>query len=185
MSTKEQILNVTEELVLSKGFNAFSFADIADRLGIKKASVHYHFASKEQLGQSLVKYHLINIRQGLAASKKETPEERLHGFLSLYATRKQNNQVCLVGTLSTDLMTLGESMQQELSTLASLILDGLTDILIEGKNENTFRFAEQPRTMALIIITNLMGALQVSRLTGDADFEHIKRSILDNLLINQ
>lgn len=185
MSTKQKILDITDELILSKGYNAFSFADISERLGIKKASIHYHFSSKEELGKELIKYHAIKTRALFTESVALSPIERLDLFFSIYDQRKSKQQVCLVGSLSTDLLTLGDSLKNEMRDLASIILNGLTGILIDGKRENTFRFADQPRTKALQIITNLLGGLQLSRLTSDADFEEIKRSILDNLLNNE
>ena len=185
MSTRENILTITDELILSKGYNAFSFADISNELGIKKASIHYHFSSKEELGKCLIKSHIDKTKALFDEAKTLTPTERLLLFIDIYNQRKSAHQVCIVGSLSTDLMTLGDSMKNEMKELSSIILNGLTDILIEGKRENTFRFADQPRTKALMIITNLLGGLQLSRLTGTDDFETIKRSILDNLLYKQ
>ncbi|HCX24098.1 MAG: TetR family transcriptional regulator [Flammeovirgaceae bacterium] len=185
ISTKDQILQLADELILNKGFNAFSFADISERLGIKKASVHYHFASKEQLGVSLVKYHTDKTKLLFDQKSDLSAIGRLLTFFEIYEQRHQLSQVCLVGSLGTDFYTIPDSMQAELKELSNVILNGLTDILIDGKRENTFRFADQPRTKALMIITNLLGGLQLSRLTGTDDFETIKRSILDNLLYKQ
>ncbi|WP_258098186.1 TetR/AcrR family transcriptional regulator [Marinoscillum pacificum] len=185
MSTRDNILSITDQLILSKGYNAFSFADISNELGIKKASIHYHFSSKEELGKSLIKSHIDKTKALFDEAKTLTPTERLLRFIDIYNQRKSAHQVCIVGSLSTDLLTLGDSMKNEMKELSSVILNGLTDILIEGKRENTFRFADQPRTKALLIITNLLGGLQLSRLTSDDDFEEIKRSILDNLLNNE
>lgn len=185
MSTKERIISITNNLVLSRGYNAFSFADIAVELDIKKASIHYHFASKEQLGKALINQHIVQTREFFVSIKDKTPTERLLAFIDIYDRRKQHNQVCIVGSLGTDFLTLGSSMQEELKTLSDELLQGLIDILIDGKKENQFRFADEPRAKALMLTTNLLGGLQVTRLTGDADFEQIKRSILDNLLNTQ
>jgi TetR/AcrR family transcriptional repressor of nem operon len=50
----DQILDVAEHLAQVRGFNGFSYADIAAELGITKAAVHYHFANKSELGRALV-----------------------------------------------------------------------------------------------------------------------------------
>ena len=52
--TAERILDVAEELLRTRGFNAFSYADVAAELGITKASLHYHFPGKGELGNALV-----------------------------------------------------------------------------------------------------------------------------------
>lgn len=52
--TASQILDVAERLVQSRGFNAFSYADVAAELHVSKAALHYHFAGKAELGEALL-----------------------------------------------------------------------------------------------------------------------------------
>ena len=52
--TANRILDVAERLVQLRGYNAFSYADVAKAVGIRKASLHYHFATKGDLGLALV-----------------------------------------------------------------------------------------------------------------------------------
>jgi AcrR family transcriptional regulator len=54
LSAPERILDVAEALGQTRGFNGFSYADIAVQLGVTKASLHYHFPSKSDLGRALV-----------------------------------------------------------------------------------------------------------------------------------
>jgi TetR/AcrR family transcriptional repressor of nem operon len=53
-TTAQRILDIAEGLVQTRGFNNFSYADIATELGITKASLHYHFPGKAELGQAIV-----------------------------------------------------------------------------------------------------------------------------------
>ena len=56
----ERILDIAERLAQTRGFNGFSYADIAEELAVTKASLHYHFRSKADLGQALiVRYPLV------------------------------------------------------------------------------------------------------------------------------
>ena len=52
--TATRILDSAERLVQQRGFNGFSYADVASELGITKASLHYHFSSKAELGEALI-----------------------------------------------------------------------------------------------------------------------------------
>ena len=52
--TASRILDVAERLVQLSGFNGFSYADVAAELRITKASLHYHFAGKAELGEALI-----------------------------------------------------------------------------------------------------------------------------------
>lgn len=53
-NTAQRILDTAQDLIRHRGYSAFSYADIADRVGIRKASIHYHFAAKEDLVLSLI-----------------------------------------------------------------------------------------------------------------------------------
>lgn len=53
MNRKEQILKLATELVQTRAYNAFSYQDLSEQLGITKASIHYHFPSQEALGQAV------------------------------------------------------------------------------------------------------------------------------------
>ena len=52
--TSSRILDVAERLVQLRGFNGFSYADVASELKITKASLHYHYPGKADLGRALV-----------------------------------------------------------------------------------------------------------------------------------
>ncbi|MCB9111119.1 MAG: TetR/AcrR family transcriptional regulator [Anaerolineales bacterium] len=54
-NSKRTILNLAESLLQDKGFNGFSYANIASELGVKNAAIHYHFPSKEDLGVAVIK----------------------------------------------------------------------------------------------------------------------------------
>ena len=65
--TPAAILDVAEYLVQARGFNGFSYADIASELGITKAALHYHFAGKAALGESLITRYASRFREALAS----------------------------------------------------------------------------------------------------------------------
>ena len=67
---------VAEELIQVRGFNAFSYADIAAQLEITKASLHYHFASKAQLGRGADRRYAQRFGELLGGSTREPPAPR-------------------------------------------------------------------------------------------------------------
>ena len=52
--TPARILDIAERLVQIRGFNGFSYADVAAELQITTAALHYHFTGKPQLGLALI-----------------------------------------------------------------------------------------------------------------------------------
>ena len=60
--TANLILDVAEQLVQVRGFNAFSYADVAGELELTNAALHYHFPSKSELGEALIARYCDPIR---------------------------------------------------------------------------------------------------------------------------
>src|SRR5450631_292390 len=85
--TPERILDIAERLVQTRGFNSFSYADIAKQLGITTASLHYHFPGKAELGQALVTRYTKRFAEALDRIDREIPDApaKLKAYASLYA----------------------------------------------------------------------------------------------------
>jgi len=181
MTTREIIIDTADQLIRDKGYNAFSFKDISNCIGIKTASIHYHFPTKSDLGVATIKEHIERFEALKTELANKSSLVKLQGFLSIYSQIKSENKVCLVGSLATDLNTVDEKIKAELKVFAEKILNWITEILAEGKQKNEFAFQLPPRTKALMIITNMLAIVQLSRLTGEKDFEIVKKTIIKEL----
>src|SRR5580704_17748765 len=92
----QRILDVAEQLAQTRGFNGFSYADIAARLAVTKASLHYHFPSKTELGTALIgRYHrnFVAALAGIDASAR-TAGEKLARYAGLYDAVLRNDRMC-------------------------------------------------------------------------------------------
>ncbi|WP_153800324.1 TetR/AcrR family transcriptional regulator [Foetidibacter luteolus] len=181
MSTREAIIHIADQLIRDKGFNAFSFYDISKALGIKNASIHYYFPTKTRLGVSVVKAHQAEAERLMRGVENSDPVTKLNAFLSIYTHTKAEGRVCIVGSLATDLHTVDAEIQEELKKFVNSIIHWVTGILEEGKKQNIFFFTVPARTKALMVITNMLASVQLTRLTGDKDFTAIKKTILKEL----
>src|ERR1700745_3860045 len=85
--TAQRILDIAERLVQVRGFNNFSYADIADELGITKASLHYHFPGKAELGQALITRYADRFADALDEINRDLPDAhaKLEAYVRLYA----------------------------------------------------------------------------------------------------
>lgn len=182
MSTREQIIELTDELIRDYGYNAISFYHIARKLKIKNASIHYHFPTKTDLGIALLETHIQRLRQLIESTKKKDSRVKIKAFLSIYDAIHAEGRVCLVGSLATDIKTVEPKMAKVLKIFANEILEWVTATLKEGKVNKTFTFYEAPHTKALMIISNMLAAVQLSRLTSDKDFQIIRETVLSGLL---
>jgi AcrR family transcriptional regulator len=185
ISTRERIIQLTDTLIRDQGYNAFSFYDIAQKLKIKNASIHYYFPTKTDLGIALLESHTERLHRLQASVQGKGAISKLKAFLSIYNVIHSEGRVCIVGSLATDLKTVEPKMAKALTVFANEILEWVTSILKEGKENNTFSFPESPRTKALMIITNMLAAVQLTRLTGDKDFVTVRENVLGGLSIKK
>jgi TetR/AcrR family transcriptional repressor of nem operon len=185
MTTQDAIVDLADDLIRDKGYNAFSFHDIAKRIGIKTASIHYHFPTKGDLGVAVIKKQVEKFEVLRAEFSGKDPMKKLQAFFSIYSRVQADHKICLVGSLSTDLHTLDKKVKAELKIFAGLLLDWVTKILEEGRTKKVFSFHVPPRTKAILLITNMLAIVQLSRLTGDHDFDIVKKATIKELTLKQ
>ena len=102
--TSQRILDTAERLVQTRGFNGFSYADIATTLGVTKASLHYHFPAKAELGHRLIERYEKNFLAALETidQTSTTAREKLKRYAQIYADVLRNNRMCLCGMLAAE-----------------------------------------------------------------------------------
>src|SRR3954466_8483408 len=86
-TTRDQVLDVAERLAQTRGFNGFSYADIPAELGITKASLHYHYPSKADLGCAIVDRYGQRFRAALGqiSATGRAASQQLEAYIQLYA----------------------------------------------------------------------------------------------------
>src|ERR1044072_4167502 len=112
-STAVKALDIAEQLPQPRGLNGFSYGDIAAELHITKASLHYHFASKAELGRALITRYTAAFQQALSAIQRHTAEP-LRRYVQLYESVLVRDRMCLCGMLAAEYSTLPAPMQGEL-----------------------------------------------------------------------
>ncbi len=182
MNTRAHIIQLADTLIRDKGYNAFSYHDIAKTIGIKPASIHYHFPVKSNLGVAVIEKQIDRLFAVIEKYKSKSAVERLDKFLSIYTAIQKDNKICLVGSLATDFNTLDEQVREKLKTFSELMLDWVSDFLEEGRSTELFEFEGSSRTKAIMIVTNMLAIVQLSRLTNEQDFDTVKNSIKQDLI---
>ena len=180
--TAERMLDHAEQLVQTRGFNGFSYADIARELGVTKASLHYHFPTKAALGVRLIERYGDAFAAALAAIDASTTSApaKLRGYVDIYSRVLRNDRMCLCGMLAADFATLPEPMK---SAVTRFFLENeawLADVLAWGREAGELRFAGEPLEVARLLVGSLEGAMLVARSFGELDrFQ----AIADRLLL--
>jgi|SRR5215208_884592 len=182
--TAARILDVAARLVQSRGFNGFSYADIASELGISKASLHYHFAGKAELGEALIRRYAERFAEALEEIDRGGADapRKLDAYARLYADVLRENRMCLCGMLAADYDTLPEPMQESVVRFFDENEAWLTGVLEQGDEERSLRFGGAASEAAHAIVGGLEGAMLIARPYGDMRrFEATAARLLESL----
>jgi TetR/AcrR family transcriptional repressor of nem operon len=163
------ILDVAEQLAQMRGYNGFSYADVAAQLGVTKASLHYHFPSKAELGRALIERYQQVFGAALEAIDHQCklPQEKLRQYVRLYESVLSNERMCLCGMFAAEYETLPAPMQVGLKSFFDANERWLTTVLKDGLRAGTFLFAEPAHERARVLFGALEGAMLVARSYGN------------------
>ena len=182
--TPHRILDIAERLVQTRGFNGFSYADIAAALNVTKASLHYHFPGKADLGRSLIQRYERNFLAALARIDTESKDarEKLRRYAAIYGAVLGDDRMCLCGMLAAEFGTLPEAMRAEMRHFFDENERWLVAVLKEGKREKKLRFAGSPAAAAQALVGALEGAMMIARSYGEpARFRAVSERLLAEL----
>jgi TetR/AcrR family transcriptional repressor of nem operon len=165
----QRILDVAERLVQTRGFNGFSYADIAEALDVTKASLHYHFPSKADLGRRLIERYehtFLEVLKGIDATAA-APREKLKRYARIYADVLRDNRMCLCGMLASDYATLPKAMKEDVRHFFDENEQWLVAVLEQGRKSGALGFKGSALDLARVIVGSLEGAMMLARSYGE------------------
>lgn len=181
--TKTKALDLGREYLQTLGFSGFSFQTIADTLGIKKASLHYYFASKEEMGLALLNDY-EDSHKTWALKVQDLPsktklEKMVKGFKSLSS---KNHMICPVGSFTSDFHSTTPKMKKKIREFHFLVRDWLMETIDQGKKEGTIRSSLDTEVAADLFLATLQGGVQLARIRGEQkSLEKMLDTMMDNL----
>jgi len=170
MDTRDRILDSAQRLIQTRSFHGFSFQDIADEVGVRKASLYHHFESKDDIALAVLERAADWVNARMQKLNACEPTERLEGYFEMYRIiHGKGERMCPGGSFGAVLDAVSSPVQSALHRFAKMHLDRLEDIVREGAERGQFQIGDQrPRDVATQISAAVQGALLVGRLTGDA-----------------
>jgi TetR/AcrR family transcriptional repressor of nem operon len=182
--TSQRILDIAERLVQTRGYNGFSYADIADALHVTKASLHYHFPAKADLGSRLIERYERNFLGALERIDAEgrSAGEKLRRYAAIYEDVLRDNRMCLCGMLAAEFGTLPKPMREDMRHFFDVNEKWLVGVLQQGKREKTLKFPGSVADAAQTLIGSLEGAMMIARSYGDvARFKAVSDRVLGDI----
>ncbi len=174
LSTRQQIVEYSADMLRANGFEGFSYLDISRHLGITKASVHHHFPKKVDLGLALCDWTQDWFEQGLSHfdAKATSNWNKLERYVRAAMKHSLNEQkLCPISAFYSDLNKLPESIKERVKALDDYELDWVTQVMQEGIENNEFTANQDPRALASLFIFSCKGALYHARLHGKDLFQ--------------
>jgi TetR/AcrR family transcriptional repressor of nem operon len=184
VDTAQRILDIAERLVQTRGFNGFSYADIASALALSKASLHYHFPTKAELGQHLIARYEASFLRALAEIDRTSADarEKLRRYARIYADVLRTDRMCLCGMLAAEYATLPKPMKDEMRHYFDENERWLTAVLEQGRQSARLRFTGSALDVARALVGALEGAMMIARSYGEvARFEAVVERLLAEL----
>ncbi|MGJ7543266.1 TetR/AcrR family transcriptional regulator [Variovorax sp. LT1R16] len=165
-STREQIVRVARRLVRTRSYLGFSFQDVADEVGIRKASLYHHFATKEALGIEVMRESNQSFKDW--AAKPRAPAEALDAYFRMYRNGLQaGSAVCPAGALAPGWDCIQDELRQtvrELRDTQLMWLTGVLGALVHGAARPVSAGA-----LAACVFATSQGALLSARMSGQPE----------------
>ena len=166
-----EILDTAEWFVRTLGYNGFSFRDVAEEVGIKSASVHYHFPTKADLGAALARRYTDRFLETLGdpADPSVAPEALLLRYTAAFRRALvEQGQMCLCGMLGAEIASLPGEVGGEVRGFFERNVDWL-EVVLSRRAEGGLADRAASRRRALALLATLEGALIVARTLGRAE----------------
>lgn len=187
LSTKaDDILRCARALVVRGGYNSFSYADISEVVGIRKASIHHHFPTKADLVRVLVAQYREEAAAGLAELERHVPDPlgQLRAYVGYWerCIADASQPFCVCALLASEIEVVPEAVALEVRAHFRTLSEWLATVLERGVAQGCLSLTGTASTDAEMFMATVHGAMLSARAYGDATtFAAITRPLLDRV----
>jgi TetR/AcrR family transcriptional repressor of nem operon len=174
IDTRQAIMTAARAVVQAHGYNGLSFRELAKEVGIKSASIHYHFPTKGDLGAALARAYTeeaIAYFDNLPVAAKDR-DGSIRKYTDVFrGALLKNNRMCLCGIMAAEHDDLPAEVRAEVDRFTDVNVAFLVKLLSSGKSGSPGKAVQR---RALAIFGAIEGAQLVARGRGDvAVFDEI------------
>jgi len=169
----EKILKIADGLMVERGYSAFSYADISEAVGIRKASIHHHFPTKAGLAVAVLRAHREKVIQGTERldSEIENPLARLQAYIQYWegCIREKTVSFCVAALLGTEMPFLPVEVQAEVHLHFTALAEWLERTLKAGVKKQVIHLQSTAATEAQSLMATVHGAMLSARALENCD----------------
>jgi TetR/AcrR family transcriptional regulator, transcriptional repressor for nem operon len=153
-------------LMMTNGYNGFSYRDLSSLVGVKTSSIHYYFPKKEDLALEAVNVYSQDIMETIATIDPTLPaDKKLERYAKLFGrVMGDGTQICLCGMLAADIQSLPDEVRRAVQAFFKTQEAWLTKLLEEGQADGTLRFNGKAEGTARVLFASFQGSVMASRL---------------------
>lgn len=187
-TTSDDILTCARSLIIAGGYNGFSYADIAEVVGIRKASIHHHFPSKVDLVRTLVARYREEAEAGMENIELHVSDalEQLRFYVGYWEAciADASAPICVCALLASQLPVLPEEVAMEVREHFRYLSTWLTSVLDRGSRLGQLQLRSTPQAEAEAFMATVHGAMLSARAYGDPNmFNFVTGPLLERLAI--
>ncbi len=167
MSAKRsEIEQAATRAIKGDGFKSVSFRTLAEQVGVKSSSVHYHFRTKDDLAEAVIRSYTEAFEAALRSidQDNETLLAKLDGFNDLFAEVAAADDICLCGMMAAEVSSLGDGAKQALRAYFRVSEQWLEKTLAAHATE--LKSDLSAAQLAAIFMSGLEGATLIDRVDG-------------------
>jgi len=188
-TTADDILRCARTLIVDGGYNGFSYADISEVVGIRKASIHHHFPGKADLVRTLVSRYRQEAEAGITEMERHIPGPlaQLRAYTGYWEAciTDASAPFCVCALLASQIPVLPEAVALEVRAHFRTLSDWLTSVMERGAQQGVLRLTGPARSEAEAFMATVHGAMLSARAYGDPHmFAVVTAPLLDRLTPN-
>ncbi len=185
MDRRTELLNCAENVARRHGYDGFSYADLAKEVGIRKASIHYHFPSKADLAVALIERYASTHAEALAVidETSELASDRLAAYVQGYRKALSGGaKICLCAAFSVSRDSLTDEALRELDAFRGNSLNWLEKTFQLANKDGSVSHSAEPAEEAAALLATVEGAQLVARAANKvSDFDQATKLFLSRL----
>ncbi|MCH8622190.1 TetR/AcrR family transcriptional regulator [Undibacterium sp. TS12] len=165
-ASAERVVDAAEGLIQERGYNGFSYDDVASLIGIKKPSIHHHFATKSELAAVVAQRYTHRFREQLLRIEGQYAHapERLAAYTELFeATYIRDQKLCVCGMLGAEANSLPELVVNEVDGFFAANITWLSAVIAAGQQQGQIDKAQSAGEIAQALLCAMEGAMIVGR----------------------
>lgn len=186
-NTAERIIDVAHQLLVERGFSAFSYADIAEAIQIRKASIHHHFPTKTALVVAVLERHRLRMQEAHAGLDEHvsSPGDRLKKYVDYWEVciRTMTEPFCIAALLGAELPSLPEEVQAEVEKHFTCLHQWIAKTLRDGVKQKMIKLQGTVDIEAEMLMAAVHGAMISARVNNSSIlFKRVTANAMQRLL---